>query len=434
MRGSFVTRGWPTLRSFYWRIAISFVVLVIAVLVTQAAMFGLILARSNVSAPPLYVVMADGEVLSSRQEHIETGTRQLLGDAVKGHPGQFPIAPLYAGGSLRGTVVLPPRPPRSFMLAVVRLGVPGTVGLALATVVAAIILLRPARRRLRELETAAERLGRGDLAARALEEGGDEIARVASAFNRMAAELERRDESLRTVDLQRKQMLADVSHELKTPLTAMRGYVESLRIAGDTLEPVTRDRYLMTLERETLRLDRIVRDLLELGRLEDHAMRFETRIFAIERVFERVVARHDMEAAARQVSFRTRVGNSADQMLGDPDRIEQVVENAVANALRHTPTGGTIELNATAEGNAIQLSIVDSGEGIPAEHLPHIFERFYKVDTSRTGSSGSGLGLSIAKAIVEGHRGRISVVTRPGRTAFIFAFPQEGEAAGALTG
>jgi signal transduction histidine kinase len=306
------------------------------------------------------------------------------------------------------------------------LSLPGTALLVLTTAVAALFIFRPAKRRLEELEQATQRLGAGDLTARASERGADEIAHVALGFNRMAGELARRDEALRTSDRLRRQMLADVSHELKTPLTAMRGYVETLRMADVTLDGVTRKRCLDTLERETGRLDRIVKDLLDLARLENGVGSLDVRVFATSRVFEHVVDRHEHEATARHIRLTTRVTQGADQMIGDPDRIEQVIENLVANALRHTPDGGSIEVYAETVGDSIGLSVVDSGEGIPPEHVPHVFNRFYKVDQARAnGATGSGLGLSIAKAIIERHAGTIDVTSAPGRTAFTIRLPQD---------
>ncbi|MEP7304727.1 MAG: HAMP domain-containing sensor histidine kinase [Acidobacteriota bacterium] len=418
-------------RSFYWRIAISFVVLVVAVLVLQAAIFSMIMARSPDTAPPLYVVIDNGDILSSRAAPLDEATRAALEAVIRRQPVvAIRTAPIYVAGQQRGTIVLPPGPPSPVRQRLLRLAVPNIIVLALATAIAAMVIFRPARRRLQALELAAERLGKGDLAARAPVRGGDEIAHVAAAFNLMADELAAREESLRTADRVRRQILADVSHELKTPLTAMRGYVEALRMAGDTFEPGKRERYFATLERETLRLDRIVKDLLELGRLEDQAMRLEPRVFAIGRVFERVVARHEVETSARRITFTVDVGEEADQMVGDPHRIEQTIENLAANALRHTPDGGSITLASSLAPGTIRLSIIDSGEGIPTQHLAQIFDRFYKADRSRSGSPGSGLGLSITKAIVDRHGGHIAVHSRPGRTEFILTFPHDDDRPG----
>jgi signal transduction histidine kinase len=294
-----------------------------------------------------------------------------------------------------------------------------------ASVVVALVVFNPARRRLAALEHAAQRLGAGDLTARAPQAGGDEIARVAAAFNRMASELEARDAALRTSDALRRQMMADVSHELKTPLTAMRGYIETLRMPEVALDAERRDRYFETIDRETRRLERIVKDLLDLARYEHGGVVLQRRLFDIGRLFENVAGRHEREAQTKAASIRIHVDPLADQVLADPDRIEQVIENLVANALRHTPSGGTITLSATEADGMAALSVSDSGGGIAAEHLPHVFERFYKVDAARAAeSAGSGLGLSITKAIIERHGGTIRVTSQPGRTIFTVLLPQ----------
>lgn len=222
-------------------------------------------------------------------------------------------------------------------------------------------------------------------------------------------------------------MLADVSHELKTPLTAMRGYVKTMRMPEVALDHDRRARYLETIERETLRLDRIVKDLLDLARYENGAVSLDVRVFDIERVFQHVVRRHEQETESRGIAVSVEVEPEADQVVADPDRIEQVIEDLMANAIRHTPSGGTIALRATAaEGSAV-LSVADSGHGIAPEHLPYVFDRFYKVDPARVAEgTGSGLGLSIAKAIVARHGGTISVTSKPGSTRFTIALPQPG--------
>jgi signal transduction histidine kinase len=464
-------------RSFYFRIGFSFVVFVVAVLAAQSAIFSFIISRSrpfplrspntvaaivaaDVGAAlaqdaridlqefvnreygqlqPAYLVMIDGPVVANRREPLadplrRSATGLLGGDSfAREQQPHFEgpavvMAPIQVGGVLRGMVVLPPRPPgRPLVREVGRLlSIPGTALLVVATIIATAFIFRPARRRLKALEAAAERLGSGDLSARAPESGGDEIASVAHAFNRMAVELAARDEALRTVDRQRRQMLADVSHELKTPLTAMRGYLETLQMPQVELDAPTRERYFQTLERETRRLDRIVQDLVDLARLENGVGTLDVRVFALERLFDHVVQRHDQDARAREIGLRVSVAPEVDQVLGDPDRLEQVVENLVANALRHTPPGGHIELCGRAEHDAVVLTVADSGAGIAPEHLPYVFERFYKVDAARTrDANGSGLGLSIAKAIVERHRGSIQVTSVPGRTAFTIVLPRQ---------
>jgi signal transduction histidine kinase len=305
------------------------------------------------------------------------------------------------------------------------LSLPSTLLLMVASVVVALVVFNPARRRLAALEDAAQRLGAGDLTARAPQSGGDEIARVAAAFNRMAGELEARDAALRTSDALRRQMMADVSHELNTPLTAMRGYIETLRMPEVALDAERRDRYFETIDRETRRLERIVKDLLDLARYEHGGVVLQRRLFDIARLFENVAGRHEREAQAKAVAIRIHVEPRADQVVADPDRVEQAIENLVANALRHTPSGGTITLSATQADGIATVSVTDTGGGIAPQHLPHVFERFYKADAARAGeSTGSGLGLSITKAIVERHGGTIRVTSEPGRTTFTILLPQ----------
>ena len=463
-------------RSFYWRIGITFVAFVLLILLTQgliltysisneeaqdqyrapvlaaevAADVASLLARDATADlgahlksryPPeqagrfVFVALRDRGIFSSTSDQVPESIRLTAMSAFGERPLAFtdavrPITttPLLVDQQFVGLVlvlVLQSQPTGIPHELGRLLSLPSTIVLMVAAVVVALVVFNPARRRLAALEDAAQRLGEGDLGARAPQTGGDEIARVAAAFNRMAGELEARDAALRTSDALRRQMMADVSHELKTPLTAMRGYIETLRMPDVALDAGQRDQYFETIDRETRRLERIVKDLLDLARYEHGGVVLQRRVFDTARLFEHVAKRHEREAQARAVSIEIDVDPAADQIVGDPDRIEQAIENLVSNALRHTPSGGTITLSATQVDGAATLSVSDSGGGIAPEHLPHVFDRFYKADASRAAeSTGSGLGLSITKAIVERHGGTIGVTSRPGRTTFTIRLPQ----------
>jgi two-component system sensor histidine kinase BaeS len=279
--------------------------------------------------------------------------------------------------------------------------------LVVGTALIALFVFGPARRRLKEVQQATERLGAGDLGARAPERGGDEVSAVARSFNRMADELATRAQALEESDRARRQLLADVSHELLTPLTAMRGYLDTLAMPEVALDESTRERYLAIVNDETLRLEHIVGDLLDLARLEGGGTTLNTRRVEVSALFERVRARHQRAAEEHGVRLVAEIQKGAEVVEADPDRLEQALQNLAANALRHTPAGGEIRLESVGAGDRIHLRVRDTGPGIPDEHLPLIFDRFYKVDTARKAAGGSGLGLSIVKAIVERHGGSI---------------------------
>jgi signal transduction histidine kinase len=323
--------------------------------------------------------------------------------------GEF--APILVGGEPVGrVVVLPGGPPFSRIvgqfgptIALVAAGV-----LIVGTTLIALVVFGPARRRLKAVQSATERLGAGDFDARAPEHGGDEVTAVARSFNRMADELASRTRALEAADATRRKLLADVSHELMTPLTAMRGYLETLSMPDLDIDAPTRERYVQIVSEETHRLERIVGDLLDLARLEGGGTTMRKERVEIAALFDRVAARHERELRKRGIRLEFRVEPGAEEVTGDADRLEQALQNLAANALRHVPDAGQITLTSSPLPSGIRLTVHDSGPGIAAEHLPLIFERFYKADAARKAAGGSGLGLSIVKAIVERHGGTIT--------------------------
>jgi signal transduction histidine kinase len=342
-----------------------------------------------------------------------------------GRGGARPFRPalIRAHNEVVALVVVPPEPPFTFLLAryAPALGLVALATLIVGAILAAAVIFGPARKRLRSVEDAARRLGGGDLSARAPTTGRDEVAAVATAFNAMAGDLSARAEALAASDRARRQLLADVSHELTTPVTAMRGYLETLRMEEMPLDEPTRARYLGIINDETGRLERIIGDLLDLARLEGGSGALNIDDVSIDSLFQRVVARHEGAAREAGVTIRTDIASDSARLRGDRDRLEQALQNLAANALRYAPSGSTITLAAHRHSNLVVLSVADEGAGIPPEHLPHVFDRFFKADASRAvrqGGGGSGLGLSIVKAIIERHGGTVAVESRPGETVF----------------
>jgi len=307
------------------------------------------------------------------------------------------------------------------------IGLPLAVGafllLIAGTMIAALVIFRPAQARLRALEDAARRFGEGDLSARAPAIGGDEVSAVAEAFNRMAADLAARQAQLVDADRARRQLLADVSHELMTPLTAIRGYAETLGLPQ--FAPPTKDgqRAVKVIQEEGERIDRLVGDLLDLARFEAGGISLAQESVDVDELFERVLERHAKPSQDKGVAMVIAPQEEGLRLVGDPMRIEQALQNLAANALKHTPPGGIIRLSARRQSGRVSVTVSDNGAGIPAEHLPHVFDRFYKADRSRS-QSGSGLGLSIVKAIIERHGGTVNVSSTPNvETVFEVSLP-----------
>ena len=331
----------------------------------------------------------------------------------RGNPGAPPnSAPIVVNGVQIGIVAVPPSPPA--WVAAQRYGptlVMAGLGLLVTGVIAAALLIfGPTHKRLRNLGDAARALGEGRTDARASEAGGDEVTELARAFNRMANDLHTRAEALATSDRARRQLLADVSHELMTPLTAIRGYLQTLSMADVPLDDETRHRYLGVADQETYKLEAIIGDLLDLARLEGGGEKIDNGLVSVEDLFRRVVDRHLPDIRKKDITTHVELLPGTPPLVGSAHRLEQALQNLAANALRHMPDGGTLTLRAAPEDGRVVVTVRDTGPGIPLEHLPHIFDRFYKVDGSRAGStipSGSGLGLSIVQAIVASHGGSV---------------------------
>ncbi len=337
-----------------------------------------------------------------------------------GVPGGTEYARVLHDGVVIGMVAVPREaPPMSVtlralgpILAAIALGL-----LVVGTAVAALVIFRPTRQRLSQLQDAARAIGAGETGVRAPETGGDEVTSLSRAFNEMAGQLEQRTTALETADRTRRQLLADVSHELMTPLAAIRGYVETLQMTGLKLDDAARQRYLGIVNDESERLEQIIGDLLELARFDGGGGSFRNEDVLVPQLFERLRHRHEHGLRDRGVSLVTSGSVESGRLRGDPYRLEQALQNLVANAIRHTPSGGQVKVSAAVEDDTCVLTVEDTGPGIPGEHLERVFDRFYKVDESRTGTevpSGSGLGLSIVQAIVHRHQGTITASNVPG--------------------
>jgi signal transduction histidine kinase len=268
----------------------------------------------------------------------------------------------------------------------------------LVAVVVSLLLSRGVIAPVKTLTDASRRIADGHYAERVQIPGSDELGQLSHSFNQMAEKLEQ-------VEAMRRQLIGDVSHELRTPLTAIKGSMEGLL---DGILPAAPETY-QQIHQEADRLARLVDDLQELSRVEAGAYPLDLRAVAVSTLVETTLKRFTAQALAKRIEIRSDLPAGLPPVLADQDRITQVLTNLVGNALQYAPKGGRVIIMAVPHGHEIHVSVTDNGVGIPAEHLPHLFTRFYRVDKSRSrqAGGGSGIGLTIARHLVEAHGGRI---------------------------
>ncbi len=273
---------------------------------------------------------------------------------------------------------------------------------ALAAAVVAVLisfyLSRSVVAPVRAMSLATERIADGRYDERVQVHGEDELAQLAMRFNQMA-------EKLNEVEAMRRRLIGDVSHELRTPLTAIKGSMEGLM---DGVLPATQETY-QQIHAEADRLNRLVDDLQELSRVESRAYQLDLRPLEVPALVQTVTKRLAPQAESKRVSLDLELAPDLPRVRADEDRLVQVLTNLTGNALAYTPENGRVTILAQRIDHEVQISVRDTGIGISAEHLPHIFDRFYRADKSRSRrlGGGSGIGLTIARALVEAHGGRI---------------------------
>ena len=299
------------------------------------------------------------------------------------------------------------------------------IGFAAAVAISLILagtLLSPIRR----MTHASESMADGDFTQKIPVESEDEIGTLSKTFNTMASQLETTLNELKNAERLRREFVANVSHELRTPLTSIRTYAETLGDSPD-LPDATRSEFLNVILNESDRMGKIVSDLLDLSRL-DAGGGIKLEPFSLERSVREVYTAIALSAERRGQHIDLELQWAMPNIVGDRARIEQVLMNIMTNAIKYTPEGGEINVSCFAIGDFSTVSITDSGVGIPKEDLPHIFDRFYRVDKARSRESGgTGLGLSIAYDIVTLHGGEIRLESELGKgSTFTVVLPIRG--------
>lgn len=387
----------------------------------------------------LIVLDSDGNLVASSfdasEARINYSQRPEVRMALEGERGQrmasapdgrlelFNAVPIIRDGDVEGVAYVSAR---TFSIATLLQDYLGTLVLlaivfAIATLLLAETLARWLSGPLRKLEVGAEAFAAGDLGVRVRPEGPRETRAAGEAFNTMADQVGSIVAELVKEERRKSQFVSDVSHELKSPLTAIRGTAETL-LENDIPES-DRRRFLATIVRESKRLARLAEDLLALQRIEGATGELPMRRVDLLDVAQGAIEGLAHNAAERQVTIS--LSGNPPAVLGDPDRLQQVITNIVDNAVRHTPAGGRVTLELGRDETHTLVSVSDEGPGIPEESLPYIFDRFYRAQTSRDrATGGAGLGLAIARSIIVRHAGEITATNIEGRGArFTFRLP-----------
>lgn len=291
------------------------------------------------------------------------------------------------------------------------------IGGSIAIAIALVLILFLSRRitsPIAVLSRTARRLGQGDLSQRVRVRGEGEVAALAQAFNTMATDLENNEQL-------RRNLIADVAHELRTPLSNIQGYLEAIR--DGVMEPD--DTTIRSLNEEVALLSRLINELQELSLAEAGELKLVYQAEDIIELVKQAVDPWQPQSKIKGISLYLNIPENLPLVSIDWQRINQVMHNLLKNAVAHTSKGGSITVAAIKQGDWVEVSVSDTGEGIPAADLSNIFERFYRVDRSRArATGGSGLGLTIARRLVEAHGGKITVESQLGKgSRFSFTLP-----------
>jgi signal transduction histidine kinase len=278
-------------------------------------------------------------------------------------------------------------------------------------------------KRLRNVTHSVHEFQKGNYYKRIVVKSDDEVGQLATAINDMADTIEENLAELKKNDAQRRELVANISHDLRSPLTSIQGYIETVLMKENNIDPRQRTQFLETILSNVKNLNNLVAELFELSKLDANQIKPVTEPFSIAELLQDIVLKFQPQAEHENINIITKIPHSLPLVIGDISMIDRVLSNLIDNAIRYTAKGGRISIELKNQNERVELTVSDSGEGIPQDDLPYVFDRFYRVEKSRTkNTGGSGLGLAIVKKIVEAHESIINVVSEVNKgTSFTFS-------------
>lgn len=276
------------------------------------------------------------------------------------------------------------------------------------TGVAGLLLFFVLTKRLRVMTGTVQKFERGNYQERISVQTGDEIGQLGRAFNQMADTIEANVEQLKKNDVLRRELVANISHDLRSPLASIQGYLETVLMKGDDLAPEKRHQFLNTIFHNVTTLNRLVSELFELSKLDAKQVAPECEPFSMAELVQDTILEFQVQAEENGVRLSMAPPEDLPLVFADIGMMSRVLSNLIENAVRYTPQGGEVKVSVTKGEEGVHVSVADTGQGISTEDLPQIFDRFFRAEKSRS-KGGTGLGLAIAQKIVEAHGRKINV-------------------------
>ena len=385
--------------------------------------------RTRVNLQPIREFIAGGEAPILADNPRDASSRDVF-SAAPFHVADCPADYLYL---VLGRAEDAPGASRMRNTFAIREGAGIILLAAVLSVALSLFFLRLLTRRLSVLEQTMSRfesLSAGPAGTTPKRRGGDEIDRLEALFRDLAARIEAQMAQLQSVDAGRREMLANLSHDLRTPITTLLAHLESLQMDEQPLSDQERREYVAVAMRQSKRVAKLVEQLLEAAKLDARQIVANPESFPIGELLQDVVQKFSLAARERGIELTVNVAPAHTRVHADIALLERVFDNLIDNALRHTPQGGRVTVSATPNGGRVCLAVADSGSGMTPEEAARVFDRFYRGDLGRSTTSGqAGLGLAIVRSILELHGTTISIDTRPGQGA-TFRFDLPGQSTG----